>query len=94
MRMYPEALALDLRVAAVGIVSPEGTFLRTGQQLHRTSSVYPAAAEAMPAGGGALHAWHQTDRPWLGLHRGAIRGIRTRRRLQGRQERAQGQTDS
>jgi hypothetical protein len=36
---YPKALALDLELRAVGITSPEGTFLRSGAQLMHSSSL-------------------------------------------------------
>lgn len=37
-RKYPKTLAADLELHAVGITSPEGTFLRSGAQLTHTSS--------------------------------------------------------
>lgn len=37
--MYPKTLALDLELHAVGITSPEGTFLRSGAQLMHSSSL-------------------------------------------------------
>ncbi|KAL4858517.1 Vacuolar protein sorting-associated protein 13C [Chlorella vulgaris] len=35
---YPETVQIDLGVAAMGVESPEGTFLRTGAQMHRLRS--------------------------------------------------------
>ena len=35
---YPETLQVDLGVAAMGVESPEGTFIRTGAELHRLPS--------------------------------------------------------
>jgi hypothetical protein len=37
--MYPKTLALDLELHAVGVTSPEGTFLRSGAQLMHSSSL-------------------------------------------------------
>lgn len=37
-RMFPKTLALDLAVHAVGVTSPEGTFLRSGAALQHSSS--------------------------------------------------------
>jgi hypothetical protein len=36
---YPKTLAMDLELHAVGITSPEGTFLRSGAQLMHSSSL-------------------------------------------------------
>lgn len=37
-RVYPKTMAADLAVHAVGVTSPEGTFLRSGAQLMHTTS--------------------------------------------------------
>lgn len=37
VHMYPEAMAVDVSVQAVRVVSPEGTFLHTGDELRRLS---------------------------------------------------------
>ncbi len=54
--MYPKTLGLDLAVHAVGVTSPEGTFLRSGAQLqHPASSAHHRApgAHTMLMGWGA-----------------------------------------
>jgi hypothetical protein len=38
-QMYPKTIALDLELHAVGITSPEGTFLHSGAQLMHSSSL-------------------------------------------------------
>jgi hypothetical protein len=48
---YPETVQIDLGVAAMGVESPEGTFLRTGAQMHRLRSDTELSGMAQGASG-------------------------------------------
>jgi hypothetical protein len=46
MDKYPETMKVDLGVAAMGVESPEGTFIRTGAELHHLPSSTDLAGES------------------------------------------------
>ena len=60
---YPETLRVELGVTAMGVESPEGTFIQTGAQLQRVRSATDLSGGYRGAGGGP---WRSSGhRSWV-----------------------------
>lgn len=61
-KLYPQTMHLDIEVAAMGVIAPEGNLVHTGALLHPSKSTLGLPGKRLQRvqnSSNASHAWHR-----------------------------------